>query len=130
MDRGKDPFFLPTPFGRTRDLLLHLQYYQRCELIILKMWVKSKFVLWQSRYYNLLTAKNKKKITFLKYSFFFFKLASTVSLKKFSSNTILRSCTFGEFYIVKFNYFSGRPNEVKERFWYIFDWLLCWWYWK
>ena len=71
MDRGKDLFFLPTPFGRTRDLLLHLQYYQRCELIILKMWVKSKFVLWQSRYYNLLTAKNKKKIMFLKYSFFF-----------------------------------------------------------
>ena len=27
---------------------------------ILKTWVKSKFALWQPRYYNLLTEKNKK----------------------------------------------------------------------
>ena len=132
MDRRKYPFFLLckfTPFGSTLGLLLHLQYYQRCEPIILKMWVKSKFVLWQPRYYNLLTVKNNKKLTFLKY-FFFWELAGTVSLKKIFSNTILRSCAFGKFYIARFNYFSGRPNKVKERFWNIFDWLLCWWYWK
>ena len=41
------------------------------------MWVKSKFVLWQPRYYNLLTVKNNKKLTFLKY-FFFWELAGTV----------------------------------------------------
>ena len=43
-------------------ILLHLQYYQRCEPIILKTWVKSKFVFSQPRYYNLLTEKNNKKM--------------------------------------------------------------------
>ena len=98
MDRGKDPFFLLcnfTPFGSTLGLLLHLQYYQRYEPIILKMWVKSKFVLWQPLYFDLLTAKNNKKLTF--WSTFFWELAGTVSLKKFFSNTILRSCAFGNF---------------------------------
>ena len=75
------------------DLLIHLQYYQRCEPMILKMWVKSKFVLWQPRYYNLLTEKKDKKI-------------HDFDLKKFSSNKkAFRWYTFGKFYIVKFNYF-------------------------
>ena len=60
----------------------------------------------------------------------FWKLAVTVNLKKFSSNTIFRWYTFGKFYIFKFKYFSGRPNEVKEMFWTIFNSPLCWWYWK
>ena len=34
------------------------------------MWVKSKFVLYKPRYYNLLTEKSIKKFTFLKYYFF------------------------------------------------------------
>ena len=130
MDRGKDPFFLPcnfTSFGGTLVLLLHVQFCQRYEPIIWRMLVKSKFALWHLLYYNLLTVKNHKKIHVFKYSFFF-KLTGTVSLKKFSSNTILRSCTFGKFYIVKFNHFSRRPDEVKERFWNIFDGPLCWWY--
>ena len=44
-------------------LLLHLlQFYQRCEPMILKLWAKSKFILSQPRYYNLLTDKKDKKI--------------------------------------------------------------------
>ena len=70
-----------------------------------------------------------RKLAFLKYSFFL-KCTGTVSLKKFSSNTIFTWYTFGKFYIVKFNCFSGRPNKVQEMFWNIFDWSLCWWYWK
>ena len=30
--------------------------------MILKMWVKSKYVLWQPRYYNLLAEKSDKEI--------------------------------------------------------------------
>ena len=70
-----------------------------------------------------------RKLAFLKYSFFL-KCTGTVNLKKFSSNTIFTWYTFGKFYIVKFNCFSGRPNKVQEMFWNIFDWSLCWWYWK
>ena len=55
---------------------------------------------------------------------FFWKLTVTVNPNKFSSNTIFRWYTFGKFYIVKFNYFSERPNTVKERFWNIFDWKI------
>ena len=38
--------------------------------MIFKLWVNSKFVLWQQRYYNLLAEEKDKKITFLKYDFF------------------------------------------------------------
>ena len=58
----------------------------------------------------------------------FWKHAVTVSLKKPFSNTLFRWYTFGKFYLVKFSYFSGRPNKMKERFWNIFDWPLCGWY--
>ena len=44
------------------DLLLHLQYYQTFEPMILKMWVKSKSVLWQPVNYNLLTENKDKEI--------------------------------------------------------------------
>ena len=51
-----------TPFSNTVGLLLHLQCYQKCEPMISKKWLKCKFVLWQSRYYKLLTKKRDKKI--------------------------------------------------------------------
>ena len=65
--------------------------------------------------------KRIRKFTFLKYSIFG-KRTFTVNLKNFSSNINFRWYTFGKFYIVKFNYFSGEPNKGKERFWNIFDW--------
>ena len=55
-------------------LLIDLQYYQRCETMILKMWVKSKFVLWQSLYYNLLTEKNDEQILIFEVFIFFEKV--------------------------------------------------------
>ena len=70
--------------------------------MILKMWVKSKFVLWQPRYYNLLTEKKHKKI-------------HDFDLKKFSSNNIFRWYTFGKFYIVKFNYFKVEDLIGRQR---------------
>ena len=122
MDKGKDPFFFLCnfiPFGSTLGLLLHLQYYQRCESIILKMWVKSKFALWQPRYYNLLTVKNNKKIHVFEVLIFFifWKLTGTVSLKKFASNTILilTSCTFQKFTL------SNSIILVED----LITWLLC-----
>ena len=48
MDRGKDPLVFPytyTPSSSTVGFLLHLQYYQGCEPMILKMWVKSRSAL-------------------------------------------------------------------------------------
>ena len=51
----KIAFFLPTivpPLVCYRPPIL--QYYERYEPMILDMWVKSKFVFWQPRYYNLL----------------------------------------------------------------------------
>ena len=95
-----------------------MQFCQRCEPMILKMRVK--FVLWQPRYCNLLTEKSKKIYAF----------DAFLNLKKFSLNSVFRWYRFGKFYIVKFNYFSGRPYMVKERFWNIFDWALCEWYLK
>ena len=56
------------------DLLIDLQYYQRCETMILKMWVKSKFVLWQSLCYNLLTERNDKQILIFEVLIFFEKV--------------------------------------------------------
>ena len=95
----------------TMGLLLH-QYYQN-KPMILKIWLKSKFVLWQSRYCKLLTGKIIRKFTFLNYLFFWKRIA-IVNLKKFSSNTVFRLYTFREFYLVKFSYFSGKPNKVKQ----------------
>ena len=42
--------------------------------MILKMWVKSKFVLWQSLYYNLLTEKNDRQILIFEVFIFFEKV--------------------------------------------------------
>ena len=119
-----------TPSSSTVDLVLHLQYYQKSELMILKPWLKSKFVLWQPHYYKLLTEKRMRKCTFFEVLIFFWKRTATVNRKKLSSNTIFRLKNFGKFYTVKVNYFSERPNKVKERCWHIFDWPPCCWYWK
>ena len=57
-----------------------------------KMWVKSKFVLWQPRYNNLLTKKRVRKFTFLKHSFFENILLPSISINFFqttSSNYIV-----------------------------------------
>ena len=65
LDIGKNSLLLTYTyysFSSTVGLLLHVQYYQRCEPMILKGWVKSKFVLCQPRYYNLLNEKKNKKI--------------------------------------------------------------------
>ena len=56
-----------------------MQYYQRYELKIFKMWVKNKFVLWQPRFYNLLTKEKDKKCTFLKYSDFWKRFITVIS---------------------------------------------------
>ena len=42
--------------------------------MILKMWVKSKFVLWQSLYYNLLMERNDKQILIFEVLIFFEKV--------------------------------------------------------
>ena len=75
---------------------------------------------WQPGYYNLLTAKKDKKIHVFEV-LIFLEHTITISLKKFSSNTIFSWYNFGIFYIAKFNYISGGPNKVKEMFWNIFD---------
>ena len=97
--------------------------------MVLKMWTKCKFALCQASYYKLLTEKCIRKFICLKYSLFS-RRTRYVSLMKFSWNTIFKWYIFGIFYIVKFNYFSWRPNKVKYRFWNIFDWSLWWRNWK
>ena len=47
--------------------------------MILEMWVKSKFVLWQSLYYNLLTEKNDKQILIFE-AFIFFEKVMLLSI--------------------------------------------------
>ena len=108
---GKLHFLCSVPYTYTVGLLLHLQYYQKCEPIILKVWLKCKFVLWQSRYYKLLTENKDKKIhVFWSTHFFFFLTAAAIPRKL--SNIIFRLQTFGKVYIVKINYFSERPNKM------------------
>ena len=101
----EDPLPLPytyTPSSSIVGLLLHLQYYQRCEPIILKMWVKSKFVLWQPRFYNLLPVKRITKLTFLKYSFFWKRTvtvnpeAATRGVQNSQENTCARDSGLGQ----------------------------------
>ena len=64
---GKLHFLCSVPYSYTPsssfvDLLLHLQHYKKCELMIWTMWLKNKFVLWQPRYYKLLTEKKDKEV--------------------------------------------------------------------
>ena len=56
--------------------------------MILQMWVKSKFVLCQPRYYNLLAEKKCKKIDVFEVMLFW-RRTITVNLKKWASNAIL-----------------------------------------
>ena len=95
LDRGKYiPLLLYTsiPSNCTAGFLLHLQCYQRWEPTIFKMWVKSKFVLWQQQCYNYLLSEEKgKKIYIFLSTHFFWKHFVTVNLKRFflSSDYIL-----------------------------------------
>ena len=112
MDRRKDLLLLPytyIPSSSTVGLQLHRQHYQRCEPMISKMWEKAN-LFWVN--HIIITSLQNSR---------FWRRTVTVNLKKFSSNTIFRCYIFGIFYIVKFNYFNGRPNEVKKSFWNIFD---------
>ena len=73
MGWGKDPALLLytyTPSSSAVGHLLHMRYCQRFVPMILKMWVKRKFVLWQPRYYNLLTQKKDRKIHAFEVLFF------------------------------------------------------------
>ena len=127
LDRGKDPLLLPynyIPFSSTVDLLLHLQYYQRCKSKIFRIWGNVNVFRDNQVIIIYWLIKRIGKLRFLRYSFFW-KHTVTISLKKFSSNTIFSWFNFGKFYIAKLNYFSGRPNKVKETFRNIFDWPLC-----
>ena len=67
--------------------------------MILKMWVRGKFVLCQRRFYNLLTKDKYHVFEVL----IFFEGTATVSLKKFSSSTIFRWNFFEKFYIIYSN---------------------------
>ena len=90
MDRGKDALLLLpynyAPSSSTVRLLLRVQCYQKCEPITLKLWVKSKFVLWQPRYYNLLTEEKNKRINVLEVLIF--------SKKPSLDDTLLGNFTF------------------------------------
>ena len=91
MDREKYLLLLPytyIPSISTVDLLLHLQHYKRGgEPMVLKMCVKSKFVLCQPRCYILLTEKKFKKIHVFE-ALLFWRRTATLNLQKFSWNTI------------------------------------------
>ena len=100
MGRGKDSLVLPytyTPSSSTVGLLLHLQYYQKCKSITLKMFVKSKFVFWQPHYNNFVVEKNGKKIHVFKYSFFRKRTALPISINylqtPFLDDILLRNFT-------------------------------------
>ena len=70
--------------------------------MILKMSVKSKFVLCKPRYYNYLLKKSIKKIRFLKDSFF--------------EDVSLDDTLWGNFTLSNSNVLVGRPSNVKWRF--------------
>ena len=63
--------------------------------------------------------KKIKKSAFLKY-LFLWERTVIVSGKKFSSNIVFRRNSFGKFYIVKLNCFSGRPKIRWKRCFEIF----------
>ena len=46
----------------------------------------------------------------------------SISSNSFQTPSSYDTC--GKFYMVKFSYFSGRPNKVIE-VWNIFDWPQC-----
>ena len=74
---------------------------------MLQMWMKSKFVLWQPRCYDLLTGEKGYVHSCFWSTHFFWKRTVKVNLNKFSSNTIFRWYTLRKFHIIKFNYLSG-----------------------
>ena len=107
MNNGEDPLLLSythTPSSTSSSavgLLLHLQYYQRCEPMILKMRVNTKFFFWQPRYYNWLK-KLIRKFTFLK-----LKLFENVHLLSISRN-FLQTPSLDDMLLRNFTF----PNSV------------------
>ena len=114
MDRGKDPLLFPNTYTPSSSTV-HLQYYQRCESLIFKIWGKQNLLCDNQ---IIKTEKKDKKIHIFQVLSSFRKRTVIVNLKKFSSNTIFVTIiyTFGKFYVAKFNDFSERPNNVKEMF--------------
>ena len=146
MDRGKYLLlflYTSTP-SRCIDHLLHLQSNRHENPWISKCGWKIH-LFWDNHVTITYWVKERvQKFTFLKHhrdrsqtlslpsismeALIFWKDTVTVNPNKFSSNTIFRFYTWGKFYMVKFDYFSRRPNKVEERFWNIFIWPLCLWY--
>ena len=95
MDRGKSLCLYH--YVRHVSLLLHVQYYQRCKPMVLKIWWKVKLF---SDYHVIITnwLKRVRKFTLLRHFFFW----------------IFRWCSFGKFYMVIFNYFTARPERRKS----------------
>ena len=91
LDSGKDAFLLPytyTPSSNTVvPLPSTLAIFSEVQIHDFQNLGKRKCVSWQPGYYNLLSNKKDKILTFLRYSFFW-KRTVTISLKKLSSNTI------------------------------------------
>ena len=111
MKEKKNPFSFPIHIYSSSSivgLLLHLQNYSRFETMTIKMWVK--------RYNNLFAQKKNQESSHFGNTNFLKAYCYTVNLEKFSSNTIFRLYTLATFYIVKFNYFSERPNKGKRKF--------------
>ena len=92
-------FFFPKPIPPVG--LLRLQYYQRCEPMILKFGWKVNLFCKKHVFITYWPEKRIRKFIFLRYSFFW-KCTVTVNLKKFSLNIIFREYTFGKFYIANF----------------------------
>ena len=95
-----------------------------CTVDLLQIGVKSKFVLWEPRYNNLLTKKKGKKIYFSEPLIFWNILLPSVSIFFFSNN-IFKLYSQWKFCMLKFNYFSRRSNKANEQLWNIFDRSLC-----
>ena len=68
------------------------------------------------RYNNLFAQKKNQESSNFGNTHFLKEYCYTANLEKFSSNTIFRWYTLATFYIVKFNYFSERPNKGKRKF--------------
>ena len=127
LDRGKDPLPLLYTFSSSAVVLLpYLQYYQKCEPMILKVWVKSKFVLRQQRHYDWL--KIIRNVTFSKYSFFENVLLLSISRNSLQTPSLddkpLRNVTLSNSIISIRNLIRWKRDlEI-----FLID--QCWWYWK
>ena len=76
-----------------------------------KMWVKSKFVVRQTSYYNLLTLRNAKK-SYVFEAFIILKTYCYFQSQEILFKYHLQVIYLWDFYQVKFNSFSGRPKNI------------------